>query len=353
MLLSERGNHLRNIFWIILLVFIFSPLLKNIFKDSKGNFSKTQILMDTFVTINIYDSNMNKKLLNIYADSAFTFFKKTENYFDKYNLQSLQSIIEKNAGISPVKVPGDFAGILGVSRKYSEITNGFFDITIGPIVRLWDIPNKKDIPLKKDLESLLNLVNYQDLEIDNQYVFLKKTGMQLDVGGVAKGYAVDEALGYLKSKGIRNIIVDAGGDLGVYITKSEKAKVKIAHPRKENTYWGSLFVKEKGIATSGDYQRYIVYEGKRYHHILNPETGYPSYNCVSVTIAAQNTTVADIISTAVFILGPEKGMNFINSHKEIEGIIIYEQNGELKSIESEGIGKFNYKKYAYNSEEIS
>ena len=353
MSLSERGKYLRNIFWIILLLFIFSPLLKNIFVRNNGNFSKSLILMDTFVTMNIYDSKLDRKLLNAYADSAFAIFKKFENYFDRYNLQSIQSLVEKNAGKTSVKAPQDFIEILNVSNDFSEITNGCFDITIGPIVRLWDIPNKKDIPLKKDLENLLNFVNYHNLEIVDQHVFLKKEGMKLDAGGVAKGYAVDEALNFFKSRGIRNIIIDAGGDLGIYITKSERAKVNIAHPREENAYWGSLYIKEKGIATSGDYQRFILIEGKRYHHIINPETGYPSNNCVSVTIVASNTTIADIISTAVFILGPDRGMNLINKLKEIEGIIIFEQDGELKSVESKGIEKFNYKKIILNSEEIS
>jgi len=353
MSLLEKNKLVQNGFWIILLIFLFSPLLKDFIYGDKKIVKETIISMDTFISIELYDCTKSREYIETHLDSVVSIFYRIESYFDRDDKESPLAQLEKNSGKSYVEVPTEFADIVKLSLKYSDITNGLFDITIGPVVELWDIPNKLEIPSTEELNSILEYVNYKDVDIKGSRIMLKKSNMMLDAGGVAKGYAVDKAMNYLKYKNFENIIINAGGDLSVSIKRSEEAKVNVKHPRKDGVFWAYFYARNNGIATSGDYQRYIFWNGKRYHHILNPETGFPADNCISVTIIAPNTTIADIISTAVFIMEPEMGIEFINNMEDIEGVILLEDDGTIKSLLSEGLDNFKYKEIGNLNEKIS
>ena len=175
------------------------------------------------------------------------------------------------------------------------------------------------------------LVNYRSIILDkkDQTVKFKRKGMAINLGGVAKGYALDRAIKVLKERKVKEALINAGGD--IKIMGKRDWKIGLQHPRKEDEVLAVIKLKDQAIATSGDYQRYFIKKGKRYHHIINPETGYPANKCMSVTIIGPNAIQTDILATGVFILGPEKGMELIEILENVEGIIVDVQ-GKIRDI---------------------
>jgi thiamine biosynthesis lipoprotein len=216
--------------------------------------------------------------------------------------------------------------------EYSALTSGAFDVSIRSLSALWGGKGKlKEIPEAREIEEKLPLVNYKNIILDerNQTVEFKKKSMALDLGAIAKGYALDRAIKVLQGKGIKEALINVGGDIRVI--GERRWKVGLQHPRKENEFLTVIKLKNRAIATSGDYQRYFIKECKRYHHIINPETGYPALECMSVTIIGPEAILVDVLATGVFILGPGKGMKLVESLKDVEGIIIDSQGRVLSS----------------------
>jgi thiamine biosynthesis lipoprotein len=177
--------------------------------------------------------------------------------------------------------------------------------------------------------------------IENGKIKFAKRGMGIDLGGIAKGYAVDAAIRVLKEKNVESAMVNAGGDIYVLGRKHGKPwRIGIRHPRRGGEILGIVEVEDKAIVTSGDYERYFFSEGKRYHHILNPKTGYPANECQSVTIVAKKATIADGLATGVFVLGPREGMDLVESLEEVEGVIVNKE-GEM-SVSSGLVSKIEY-----------
>jgi thiamine biosynthesis lipoprotein len=175
-------------------------------------------------------------------------------------------------------------------------------------------------------------------------------GMKLDIGGIAKGYAVDLAAQKLQESGIQSAIVEAGGDLIAFGSagKGKPWKIGIRHPRRPDALFGVIEIGEGAVATSGDYQQYFEIDGKRYHHIIDPENGYPASKCISATILAENCLEADAVVTAIFVMGPEKGMKWLSEHPDYLGMIIYfDRNGKLTYVISPELeGSFKLSKDA-------
>ena len=180
------------------------------------------------------------------------------------------------------------------------------------------------------------MVNYKNIILDerNQTVEFKKKSMALDLGAIAKGYALDRAIKVLQGRGVKEALINVGGD--VRVMGERVWKIGLQHPRKEKEVLAVIRLKDQAIATSGDYQRYFIEEGKRYHHIINPKTGYPAQKCMGVTIFAPQATQADILATGIFILGPETGMKLIEFLEGVEGIIIDSQGKILLSSNLKG-----------------
>jgi len=183
-------------------------------------------------------------------------------------------------------------------------------------------------------------VGYEKLVLEGNWVRFKEKGMQIDLGGIAKGYAVDKAIEVLKKNGVRQALVNAGGDLYALgkTSQGEKWGIGIQHPRQEGNIFAVIKVKDGAVATSGDYQRYFMLEGKRFAHIVNPMTGWTVQDVpMSVTIIAPDAVSADALATGVFVLGPEEGMKLIEGLGGIEGMIVSE---EMKIVTSSGWGGF-------------
>ena len=230
-----------------------------------------------------------------------------------YSDTSEISMINRQAGEKPVKVSRDTLDIIEKAVYVSEMTAGAFDITVGPLVKLWDI-QKKIIPDKESIKEKLKLVGYKNIVIDKtaSTVFIKQKGAQIDLGGIIKGYAVDKVVAVLHKNGITSGVVAVGGEIRLLGMKPDGTswEVGVQNPRPKDSddqVFATLQLSNKALSTSGDYIRYFEKNGVRYHHLLNPKTGYPSPQCGSATIIADDNTTTDGFSK-LFILGPEKGL---------------------------------------------
>jgi len=247
-------------------------------------------------------------------EDAFAVIEKFGSLVNFFSDRSELSDINRNAGIRGVRVSPETLDIIKKTLYVSEKSGGAFDPTIGPEIKLWDFLNKTR-PSDVDIKENLSLVNYKNIIIDkvNSTVFLKKKGMLLDLGGIAKGYAADLAVQSLKRNGITAGLVAIAGDIKAYGLKPDKKPwvVGIKNPRQKNNddeIIARIPLSDKAISTSGDYERYFIIDGQRFHHLLIPQTGYPAYTCQSATVIADEGVMTDAFSTALFILGPERGM---------------------------------------------
>ncbi len=275
--------------------------------------SVTKYLMGTTVetTARSSDINLCKQALVF----AYEEMQRVENLLSCQKDSSEISAINKAAGVHPVKVGYETLAMLQRGKAYCKKYNGVFDITIGPLSDLWGFSEEKEIVLPEDneIKKLDKLINYKDIIINEKdtTVFLKKKGMAIDLGGIAKGYAIDRGSAVLKENGITNFILNAGGDIYVSGIKDKNTlwKVGIKHPRNTNDIIAEFDLKDYAVATSGDYERFKIINGKRYHHILDPATGYPGTLSESSTILAQTAEEADATATYVFLLGWKKVLN--------------------------------------------
>jgi len=237
--------------------------------------------------------------------------------------------INKNATKSAVVVDREILNLIKSSIKISKLSNGAFDITILPIVNLWGIGTDKErIPSDSEIKKLLPLVNYRDIVIDDEKssVFLKKENQKIDLGGIAKGYAGDVAIGIYKNQSIKKAIINLGGNVVTLGSKVDNQPwtIGIQNPREKNgVIIGTVKVSNKAVVSSGDYERYFEKNGVRYHHIIDPKTGKPARSgLISSTIIAKSSTEADGLSTATFILGLDEGMKLIRKYKNDEAIFV-------------------------------
>ena len=217
--------------------------------------------------------------------------------------------------------------MIQASIKYSKLSDGAFDITLGPIINLWDIGTDNErLPKDEEIKAKLPLVGYDKINVSeaDSSIMLKETGMAIDLGGVAKGFAADEVLKIYKKYDVDNGLINLGSSSIYAVGKNKdnnKWTVGIKHPRSgdPNEYMGVIKLSNESLSTSGDYERFFIKDNKRYHHIMNPKTGYPVDNgVISDTIVVSGDSedsgmLADILTTTVFTLGPDKGIELINS----------------------------------------
>ncbi|MBE2280860.1 MAG: FAD:protein FMN transferase [Ignavibacteriaceae bacterium] len=218
------------------------------------------------------------------------------------------SKINLNSGKVAVKVSEEVFDLLSRAIAYCKEFDGYFDITIGPLTQLWGFSSDEIVmepPSETSIQELLPIVNYKLLVLDstNRTAFLQKKGMAIDLGGIGKGYAIDRAAAKLRSEGTENFIINAGGDIFTSGNKvnGENWRVGVKHPREEDELFAIIETTNEAVVTSGDYERYFIFEGVRYHHLLNPRTGYPVSKNMSVTVISKTAEEADVYSTALFI----------------------------------------------------
>ena len=195
------------------------------------------------------------------------------------------------------------------------------------------------VPDATEIKNQLEHVDYRLVELENHNIKFNRPKIKIDLGAIAKGFAIDEAIRVLQQYGIKDAIVNAGGDLRAVCSSltQGKRKIWIKHPRIENKLLGYFQMDNGSVATSGDYERFFIKDSVRYFHILDPKTGYPARGCVSVTIQTDNAMIADALATTVFVLGSDSGMNFVEKLSGVEAIILFEQNKKINWTASSGL----------------
>ena len=268
------------------------------------------------------------------AKAAFAEIERLEALFSSYRPDSDISRINRSAGETPVQVAPEVVEVVKAALRVSLLSGGAFDPTVGVLASVWGPSGEKGVvPSQDEIQGLLPLVDYRGVILDEAggKVGLAKKGMALNLGGVAKGYIVDMAAGVLKAHGVKSAVVHAGGDMFVFQEdRTDPFTIGIQHPRKKGELLGEAHVYNGAVPTSGDYERYFEKDGVRYHHILDPKTGFPAKGTQSVTIIAEDPTSADALSTAVFVMGPEKGMELIERLEGVEGVFVHE-NGKVRT----------------------
>ncbi len=325
---------------IILLASIL--LLPAIFSCAPKEFElhrRTQFIMGTLVEITVRDPDPDKAQLAI--TYAFDEMRRLEKLMSTHIADSEISRLNAQSGIAvPLAVSPEVLAVIQRGIYWGDKSNGAFDISIGPISQLWKFDDDNSaIPDDRLLDEATRRVNFREIEMDDPNVSLKQPGMSLHLGAVAKGYAVDQAMTDLEKNGIQHALINAGGDLKVLGERKDGQpwNIGLQHPRHPEKMIASLSLKDKAVATSGDYQKYFMKDNTRYHHILDPENGLPARGMISCTIIANNTMDADALATAVFVLGPEKGMELVQSLDSVEAMLVTESGGTLfsKNFESQ------------------
>ncbi|MEO8711175.1 MAG: FAD:protein FMN transferase [Parafilimonas sp.] len=279
----------------------------------------------------------NEDFANASIDAAIGEIQRIEKLLTTFSDNSETALINKNAGIAPVQVSEETFNIIDRSIKISKVTQGAFDITYGSVdKRLWNFDtNMKSLPDKQTAKKMVRLVNYLNIVLDktNSIVFLKEKGMRIGFGGIGKGYAAEKAKYIMQSMGIESGIVNASGDLTVWGFQPDGTPwtIGIVNPNMAGEIFSYMTVTNMAVATSGNYEKYVMINGKKYSHTINPRTGLPVTGIKSVTILTTNAEIADAMATPVMIMGIEAGLHMINQMKDIEAIIIDDNDQIYKS----------------------
>lgn len=286
--------------------------------------SKTALVLGTVCTITLYDSDDTTII-----DKAIARLTELEDILSINKTGTELDLVNNMSGIEPVKVSEDTLNVVKKGLEYSALSNGTMDITVGPLVKLWGIgTDSAAVPTQEDIETAKSLINYEDVVIDeaNSTIYLKNTGMKIDLGAIAKGYAADEVAKILEDNGVKSAIVNLGGNIFVLGNKVDGSdwKVGVQNPEKDGEATiGYVTVTDKSVVTSGIYERYFEEDGKKYHHILSPETGFPYENeILGVSILSDLSIDGDSLSTTLFALGVEEGLKLIESLDGVDAIFV-------------------------------
>jgi thiamine biosynthesis lipoprotein len=265
--------------------------------------------------------------INTNIDLAVAECKRIENLISDWIPTTPLSEINRNAGIKPIKVPLELISLLERSKKISELTQGAFDVTYASMDKIWKYDGSmKKMPSEEEIKKSVAKVNYKNLLIDTgkQTVFLKENGMKIGLGGIGQGYIADKIKELLKEKGVISGIINVSGDISTWGKQpsGEQWKIGIKNPVNKDKIFATFPIEDTAVETSGSYEKYVVFNGKRYSHIIDTRTGYPATGLVSVSVFAKTTELADALATGIFVLGKEVGMDLINQLPGIECIMV-------------------------------
>ena len=285
---------------------------------------RVQMQMGTLVKITAVARN--ESVAHAAATAGFAEIRRLEEILSTWIQTSELSRVNASAGLKPVSVSPETMTVVQGAIQVAEMTDGGFNITIGPAVDAWNVIEGRRIPTESELESLHPLVDLQAVHADvrKQTIFLEKTGMRIDVGGIGKGYAADQAVMAMKKAGALAGVVALSGDIKTFgeLPGGRKFPVGIQHPRKEGEVLAFIDLENEAISTAGDYERFFERDGVRYHHILDPKTLQPARSCQSVTVIAREGIWADGLDTGIFVMGVESGMRLVEALPDVEAVIV-------------------------------
>jgi thiamine biosynthesis lipoprotein len=276
---------------------------------------KTEAIMGTEVTVTVVARSAQEGAAAI--DAVMAEIRRLDRMMSLYKDDSEITKVNLAAGRHPVKVSPEMIEVVEAASEASRLSGGVFDVTIGPLVVLWQMRLKEGkVPSAEELRKIRPLVNYRNIITDRQAstIFLKKPGMIMDFGGM-KGYIADRAADVLKKRGIHNAIIAVAGDIWVLGRREDGSpwRIGVQHPREHEKTLVTLALSDRYISTSGDYERFVIREKKRYHHIIDPRTGAPSRGVISATLIGKKGALIDPLTKAPFILGPAAGMKIVET----------------------------------------
>ncbi len=314
----------RTLIWTIVIGFFIAAALGLVLTrpQPKELISDTRVMMDTSIEIRIFGSRRT-------LEAAF----KRVHELDKLMSRTLRGSdiykVNQQAGREWVEVSADTFHVIETALRFAHLTGGLFDPTITPLVELWGIgTDNPQIPDPGAIEKAQGLIDYRKVELDpkSRKVRLPQPGMGLDLGAIGKGYAADSVAKLLRNRGVESALLNFGGNVYVIGGKPDGSpwRIGIQDPFSDRgTHVTVLEVRDTSIVTSGPYERFFIRNGQRYHHILNPETGYPAETgLASVSIISPSSITADALSTSVFLLGAEKGLALLEELEGVEGMLI-------------------------------
>ncbi len=275
------------------------------------------------ITVVAENDSIGQQYINIAIDEI----NRIEKIISSWDKNSQTALINRNAGIHPVKVSIELINLIERALKISKLTNGAFDISFASMDKIWKFDGSMtSLPDSADIKKSVSKINYRDILIDHekQTVFLKNKGMKIGFGAIGKGYAADQAKQLLQMKGVEAGIINASGDLNCWGTQpnGKSWMVAIVNPLNKEKVFSWLPVNNSAVVTSGNYENYVKFNGETYSHIIDPRTGYPGKGILSVTIFTKTAELADALATSVFVMGVETGLDFINQLNGVECIIV-------------------------------
>ncbi|GJL69712.1 MAG: thiamine biosynthesis lipoprotein ApbE [Nitrospirales bacterium] len=292
---------------------------------------RSQMLMGTvvFVTAVGADERSAQRAVKAGLDEI----RRLEELLSTWISTSELSKVNAAAGRESIRVSQETFEVLRRSLEMAQLTQGGFNVAVGPAVKAWDASGEGQVPSQEDLEALRPQMDLSNMQLDEktQSVRLRRPGMSIDVGGIGKGYAADLAAKVMQASGATAGVVALSGDIKTFgrMPDQQRFVFGIQHPRKEQgEVLGRIELEDEAVSTAGDYQRYFMKDGVRYHHILDPATLLPARGCQSVTVIAKDGVMADGLDTGIFVMGPDKGMALIESLPDVEGVIV-DQEGTV------------------------
>ncbi len=326
---------IKHLFFIIMTTIITMSILMTFSEPDSASASpksKSGLFLGTVINISVFDPISDDRFEKIFTNSA----KKLNTIENKMSVNIPSSEVCKindNAGLQAVSVSPETFFVVNKGKYYSSLSDGHFDITIGPLVNLWGIGSENArIPSDDEIRNSLSSINFQNVHLNDlsNSVELKDYDMQLDLGAIAKGYAADTIRDYLQSENVQSALINLGGNIYALGSKpgADYWNIGIQNPTDiRGAYVGIVHVTNKCVVTSGIYERFFIDNDQRYHHILNPFTGYPVNNeLASVSIIADHSIDADGLSTSVFSLGITKGSDLLESIEGVDAIFITKDN---------------------------
>lgn len=269
---------------------------------------------------------------NLFSDLAITEVRRIENLISDWIPTSQISKVNHNAGISPIKVDKEVYDLVDRATKISKLTSGAFDISYASMDRIWKFDGSmKEMPTPEEIRKSVEKVGYQNIILNpkDTTIFLKNKGMKLGLGGIGQGYIADKIKVLLQEKGCKSGLVNVSGDINTWGKQPDGQSwtVGIVNPMNKNKVFATFPLDDSAVETSGSYEKYVTFNGKRYSHIIDPRTGYPATGIVSVSVFAKQTEIADALATGIFVLGVEVGLDLVNQLKGIGCIIVDDKGG--------------------------
>jgi len=287
-------------------------------------YSETREMIGTFITVTVYAVDERTALQAINA--SFAEMTRLGDELSHYSKSNRVYELNTIGFMHPVELTPDLAYVLNASLYYSNLSGGAFDVTVQPLLILWErMKLGEPAPTRGEVAGTLAHVGYANLSYNGSHAWFTKPGMNVTFGGIAKGYMVDKGLAVLRELGIEHALINAGGQVGAYGGKIGGAPwiIALRNPRNQSDYITLINMTDGAVATSGDYERYYTPDMKA-HHIMNPKTGYSATELMSATVTAKTGLDADALSTSVFVLGPDEGIKLAETLPEVEALVITE-----------------------------